>query len=235
MTAARCARLHAALLCRLSAAAGLPPARLRQRRARLQPPAAAAEPPAEPEPQPGSAGAGEPAGGATSSGEWPPRAISLPVGLPTAGAVFVAAGVLKLVIMCFPWSEVSIMMFVHGRADLGVWAALKALPIAAALAAAAKVIVDRGLQKRRWVQVGIVAGGVLMLWLSRLVFARPKPSPLDPMFRRMQQERMAAVAEQRRMQQMEAQRRQHMLRQPDEARGRALIEQQQAAARGRSQ
>lgn len=41
-------------------------------------------------------------------------------------------------------------MFVHGRADLGVWAAVKALPIAAALAAGAKFIVDRGLQKR-WV------------------------------------------------------------------------------------
>lgn len=38
-------------------------------------------------------------------------------------------------------------------------------------------------------QAAIVAGGVLMLWLSRLVFARPKPSPLDPMFRRMQQVR----------------------------------------------
>ncbi|KAL4439196.1 hypothetical protein ABPG77_004098 [Micractinium sp. CCAP 211/92] len=201
----------------------------------LQPPAATAEPPAEPpaepEAQSSAAAAREPAAGsAAGSGEWPPRAISLPVGLPTAGAVFVAAGVLKLVIMCFPWSEVSILMFAHGRADLGVWAALKALPIAAALAAVAKVIVDRGLQKRRWVQAAVVAGGVLMLWLSRLVFARPKPSPLDPMFRRMQQERMAAVAEQRRTQQLESQRRQHMLRQPDEARGRALLEQQSGAA-----
>lgn len=40
------------------------------------------------------------------------------------------------------------MMFVHGRADLGVLAAIKAIPIALALAAAAKAIVDRGLQKR---------------------------------------------------------------------------------------
>lgn len=46
-------------------------------------------------------------------------------------------------------------MFVHGRADLGVWAALKALPVAAALAAAAKLIVDRGLQKR-WVHAWLL-------------------------------------------------------------------------------
>lgn len=43
---------------------------------------------------------------------------------------------------------------------------------------------------------------------------------------------MAAVAEQRRMQQAEAQRQWHMLRQPDAARGRALMEQQQAGPAG---
>ena len=35
-----------------------------------------------------------------------PRAVSLPIGLPTAGAVFVMAGALKLLIMCFPFTGV---------------------------------------------------------------------------------------------------------------------------------
>lgn len=135
------------------------------------------------------------------------RAVSLPMGLPTAGAVFVMAGFLKLLIMCFPYSgeggsplavlavsllqpdrwsaltmpflaslttvhaapsltppphvacsahvpaplkqaEMAIMMFIQGRADLGLWGALKAIPLALGLAAAAKAIVDRQLHKR---------------------------------------------------------------------------------------
>lgn len=32
-----------------------------------------------------------------------------------------------------------------------------------------------------------MAGGVVMLWLSRLIFARPKPSPLDAHFQRLNQ------------------------------------------------
>ena len=40
------------------------------------------------------------------------------------------------------------MMYVQGLADLGVWAAIKAIPLALALAGAAKFIVDRRLQTR---------------------------------------------------------------------------------------
>ncbi len=40
------------------------------------------------------------------------------------------------------------MMYVHGLADLGIWAAIKAIPFALALAAAAKFIADRKLQNR---------------------------------------------------------------------------------------
>lgn len=43
-----------------------------------------------------------------------------------------------------------------------------------------------------------MAGGALLLVLSRLIFARPKPSPLDPYFKQLQQERAAAAAEQQR-------------------------------------
>lgn len=32
------------------------------------------------------------------------RAVSLPFGVPTAGAVFFMAGFLKVLIMCFPYS-----------------------------------------------------------------------------------------------------------------------------------
>ena len=32
------------------------------------------------------------------------RAVSLPFGVPTAGAVFFMAGFLKILIMCFPYS-----------------------------------------------------------------------------------------------------------------------------------
>lgn len=45
-------------------------------------------------------------------------------------------------------AEMAVMMFIHGRADLGIGAALKAIPLALALAAAAKAVVDRRLQSR---------------------------------------------------------------------------------------
>lgn len=41
--------------------------------------------------------------------------------------------------------------------------------------------------RRRWVRAAIVVGGAVMLWVSRLLFARPKPSPLDPMFSKLKQ------------------------------------------------
>lgn len=40
---------------------------------------------------------------------------------------------------------------------------------------------------RRWAPLAIAAAGVVLLALSRFIFARPKPSPLDPMFARMRQ------------------------------------------------
>lgn len=39
--------------------------------------------------------------------------------------------------------------------------------------------------RRRWAPLAIAAAGVALLALSRFIFARPKPSPLDPMFARM--------------------------------------------------
>jgi hypothetical protein len=178
-----------------------------------------------------------------------------------------------------PAAEMAIMMYVQGRADLGMGAALKAIPLALGLAVAAKALVDRQLQTRwvlggrscwhkycscccrcsclkahalwppfkrlltracccspcpccsKWAPLAIGAVGVLLLFLSRMVFARPRPSPLDPMFRQLNQERTAVVAEQRRSA-AEAQQRRHLLQQPDAERGRALQqEQQQRAAR----
>lgn len=40
------------------------------------------------------------------------------------------------------------MMWIKGRADLGIAAALKSIPLALALAAGAKVLVDRRLHTR---------------------------------------------------------------------------------------
>ncbi|PSC69866.1 hypothetical protein C2E20_6629 [Micractinium conductrix] len=125
----------------------------------------------------------------------------------------------------------------YGRSDLGVWGAIKAAPVALALAGAAKAIVDRGLHKRRWVRAAIVVGGAVMLWVSRLLFARPKPSPLDPMFSKLKQERIAALAEQRRAAgaaaaaDQQRQRQGHLLKQPDAEHGRALLEAQEQAAK----
>jgi hypothetical protein len=52
----------------------------------------------------------------------------------------------------------AIMMYVQGRADLGMGAALKAIPLALGLAVAAKALVDRQLQTR-WV-LGVFWVGV---------------------------------------------------------------------------
>jgi hypothetical protein len=49
---------------------------------------------------------------------------------------------------CTAAAEMAVMMYLKGRAELGITAALKAIPIALAIAAAAKAIVDRGLQNR---------------------------------------------------------------------------------------
>jgi hypothetical protein len=57
-----------------------------------------------------------------------------------------------------PAAEMAIMMYVQGRADLGMGAALKAIPLALGLAVAAKALVDRQLQTR-WV-LGVFWVGV---------------------------------------------------------------------------
>lgn len=53
-------------------------------------------------------------------------------------------------------------MYVQGLADLGIWAAIKAIPLALALAAAAKLVVDRRLQTR-WGPLGACWSGSLVV------------------------------------------------------------------------
>ena len=110
-------------------------------------------PPASANSSNGGSEAAGPAGAAagTSGG----LAFSLPArAMPTAGAIFCLAGVLKLLIMCFPYSTISVMMFLQGRADLGILGVAKMLPIALGLACLAKAMLDRRLHTR-WVrQVG---------------------------------------------------------------------------------
>ena len=91
-------------------------------------------------------------------------------------------------------------MFLQGRADLGAWAAAKMLPIALGLVALAKVALDRKLHERKWFHRGIVVASVAALLVSRAVFARPRPSPLDPLIAAHQREMAVALAEQRRQQ-----------------------------------
>jgi len=98
-----------------------------------------------------------------------------------AGAVFVLAGFLKILIVCFPFSTMAISMYFQGLCDLGYLAALKMMPLAIGILALAKAIVDRKLQERKWAPLVITLGGVVSLAFSRWAFARPRPSPLDPM------------------------------------------------------
>ncbi|PRW44489.1 small GTP-binding [Chlorella sorokiniana] len=246
-SAVRCARLqlptHGAAACRHTAARRTVAWRLRRS---LRPQAAAGSDPSDPSASSSSGGPPPPppppigsdaaaaAGGSMGSVDITSRTVSLPFGVPTAGAVFFMAGFLKVLVMCFPFSEMAVMMYVHGLADLGIWAAIKAIPLALALAGVAKLIVDRRLQSRRWGSLAIAASGVVLLVLSRFIFARPKPSPLDPMFARMRQDRAAAVADQRRMEAARAAQHraqeQRLMQQPDAEVGRAL--QQQAAQAG---
>lgn len=130
------------------------------------------------------------------------------------------AGFLKLMIMCFPFSTMAISIYLQGRADLGPWAVLKMLPVAVGLLYAGKTIVDRGLHTRRWFGRAVVVAGVAALVLSRWAFARPRPSPLDPMFQAYRQQQAAAMATLRQQAADEAMRRQkaggRMLATPDE-------------------
>ena len=103
-----------------------------------------------------------------------------------SGEVFVLAGFLKILILCFPFSTMAISMYFQGLCDLGYWAALKMFPLAIGILALAKIIVDRKLHERKFAPPLIVLGGVAALLLSRWAFARPRPSPLDPMLARYQ-------------------------------------------------
>jgi hypothetical protein len=135
-----------------------------------------------------------------SPGQTPPpttttgNAIAVPAGLRTAGAVFVLAGFLKLLILCFPYSSMAISMYLQGRADLGTWAVLKMLPFALGVLALARALVDRGLHQRKWFSRAVVFGAVVALLLSRWMFARPRASPLDPLVQEYNQQQQATVA-----------------------------------------
>ena len=107
-------------------------------------------------------------------------AVAIPEGLKTAGSVFVLAGFLKILIVCFPFSTMAVSMYFQGLFDLGTWAAIKMIPLAVGILALAKVIVDRKIHEKRWAPVMIAVGGILALMVSRWAFARPRPSPLDP-------------------------------------------------------
>eukprot|EP00887_Chlorella_sp_A99_P004901 scaffold4.g4901.t1 len=197
--------------------AGLPLHRWRHQARRPPPFQAAADDEEPPTPGSSSNGSADPAPAPAAGAPPPARAVALRrVGVPTAGAAFFLAGFLKLLIMCFPYSPMSVAMFVTGRADLGVAAVVKMLPLALALAAGAKALLDRGLHKRPWVRRGILLGAVAALVLSRWIFARPSPSPLDPMFARMQQQQAAAVTAAA-QQQAQAAARSRLLPQPSEA------------------
>lgn len=124
----------------------------------------------------------------------PKNAIAIPEGLRTAGSVFVLAGFLKILIVCFPFSTMAISMYFQGLCDLGTWAAIKMIPIAVGILALGKVIVDRKIHERRWAAGGIAFAGMLALLLSRWAFARPRPSPLDPALARYRQYAKQAAA-----------------------------------------
>lgn len=89
----------------------------------------------------------------------------------------------------------AISMFLQGRADLGTWAAVKMLPVALGLLALAKAIVDKGIHERKWFHRAVVVSGIAALVLSRWAFARPKPSPLDPLIAAHQREAIATSLE----------------------------------------
>jgi hypothetical protein len=109
-----------------------------------------------------------------------PTSIAIPAGLRSAGAVFVLAGFLKILIVCFPYSTMAISMFVQGRADLGGWAAAKMIPFAIGILALGKYLLDARMTTKRWFAWAVALGGVVALVLSRWALARPRPSPLDP-------------------------------------------------------
>jgi hypothetical protein len=88
-------------------------------------------------------------------------------------------------------------MFIQGKADLGTWAALKMIPVALGVLSLAKVLVDKKLNEKKYFHRLVVLGSVLALLASRWLFARTRPSPLDPLMVAHQRQVVAAVAEAR--------------------------------------
>lgn len=119
--------------------------------------------------------------------------------IPPAGAIFILAGFLKILIVCFPFSTMAISMYLQGRADLGFWAALKMFPMAIGFLALAKTIVDKKLNKRPWASGAIVLFSIAALFLSRWLFARPRASPLDPLLESHKRQTIAAAIERQRV------------------------------------
>lgn len=105
------------------------------------------------------------------------------------------AGFLKILIVCFPFSTMAVSMYFQGLADLGTVAAVKMIPLAIGILALAKTIVDRKIHERRWAPTGIALAGLLALIFSRWAFARPRPSPLDPVIARYQSAKNAEMRE----------------------------------------
>lgn len=126
--------------------------------------------------------------------------FAIPAGLRSAGAVFVLAGFLKILILCFPFSSMAISMFIQGKADLGNWAAVKMIPIALGVLSLAKVLVDRKIHERKYFHRSVVVASVLALIASRWLFARSRPSPLDPLIAAHQKDVAAAVVAARKQQ-----------------------------------
>lgn len=94
----------------------------------------------------------------------------------------------------------AISMFIQGKADLGTWAAIKMIPIALGVLSLAKILVDRKFHERKYFHRSVVLASVLALVSSRWLFARTRPSPLDPLIAVHQKEVVAAVAAARKQQ-----------------------------------
>lgn len=95
-------------------------------------------------------------------------------------------------------------MFIQGKADLGTWAALKMIPIALGVLSLAKVLVDRKIHERKYFHRLVVVASVLALLTSRWLFARTRPSPLDPLIAAHQKEVISSVTAARKQQEARA-------------------------------
>lgn len=169
-----------------------------------------------------------PDGDSPSSYEYSqgPSSIAIPAGLRSAGAVFVLAGFLKILILCFPYSTMAISMFIQGRADLGAWAAAKMIPFAIGILALGKYLLDARMTTKRWFAWAVALGGVVALLLSRWAFARTRPSPLDPAINAYHRQATSLAQERARQRQEEKKVRSSSGLQPREEVRQALEQQQ---------